>query len=466
MLFNSFEFLLFFPVVFIVYYLLNHKYRWVFLLVVSYYFYMNWEPIYALLIFLSTCITFFCSIKISSSTSDGVRKLFMWLAVLSNFGILFLFKYYNFITGSVDDLLGILNIKTNFPEFSFLLPVGISFYTFQAVGYTIDVYNRKIKSENHFGKYALFVSYFPQLIAGPIERSSNLIPQLHKKVQFNFSKAMFGTKLIIWGYFMKVVVGDRLGIYVDSVYNNVEVHSSYSLITATVFFSFQIYCDFAGYSNIAIGCSKLLGIDLMTNFRRPYFSKSPVEFWRRWHISLSTWFKDYVYIPLGGSRTGKLKTHKNLLVTFLISGLWHGANWTYVFWGALNGFYQIIFSSKKRKIRKADLFFKNFIGIVFTFLLISFTWIFFRANSVSDAFQIINSIFTKQGQIFIGGNSNFIMSVFGISLLIVKEIYDEYFKHNFDFQKKSISWIWYLTLIILILMIGVFDGSQFIYFQF
>ena len=232
---------------------------------------MNWEPIYALLIFLSTCITFFCSIKISKLTSNVNKKIFMWLAILSNFGILFLFKYYSFITSSVENFMDVLNIKTNFPEFSFLLPVGISFYTFQAVGYTIDVYNGKISSEKHFGKYALFVSYFPQLVAGPIERSSNLIPQLHKKIDFNFSKAIIGTKLIIWGYFMKVVVGDRLGIYVDSIFDNLEIHSSNSLILAIVFFSFQIYCDFAGYSNIAIGCSKLFGIDLMTNFRRSIF---------------------------------------------------------------------------------------------------------------------------------------------------------------------------------------------------
>jgi alginate O-acetyltransferase complex protein AlgI len=467
MLFNSFDFLIFFPVITIIYYVIPHKMRWSFLLVASYFFYMNWEPIYALLIFLSTLITYVCSYQMDIVNSQRNRKVLMVISIVLNFGILFLFKYYNFLTESMFNLLSNLGIRLQFPEFKFLLPVGISFYTFQAVGYSIDVYNKKLLHEKHFGKYALFVSFFPQLVAGPIERASNLLPQFSKVIKFDYKMAIEGTKLIIWGFFMKVVVADRLSLYVDSIYNNANMHSSVSLILATFFFAIQIYCDFGGYSNIAVGCAKIMGFELMTNFRRPYFSKSPSEFWHRWHISLSTWFKDYVYIPLGGNRVSNERKYFNLIVTFIVSGLWHGANWTFVIWGGLNGIYQVLlslFKFGKTEYRKNK--FISVIQVLYTFVFINFAWIFFRANSISDATIIIKKMVTLSGQLYIGNDNTFTYGIFGIAILLIKDLYDE-FNIKKDFViKRYYKYIWYTLLVISILMLGVFDGSQFIYFQF
>ncbi len=466
MLFNSFAYLLFFPVVCIIYYIIPHKVRWMFLLVTSYFFYMNWQPIYAILILLSTIITYGCAFQIDKAGKEKNRKILLLVSILLNFGILFLFKYYNFLSESVFDLLTYLGVRVQFPEFNLLLPVGISFYTFQAVGYSIDVYRKKLKHEKHFGKYALFVSFFPQLVAGPIERATNLLPQFKKKVSFDYTKAIEGTKLIIWGYFMKVVVADRLAIYVDSVYDNSEMHSAISLIVATVFFAIQIYCDFGGYSNIAIGCAKILGFDLMTNFRRPYFAKNCADFWHRWHISLSTWFKDYVYIPLGGNRVSKGRKYLNLLITFVVSGLWHGANWTFVIWGALNGIFQVILSIFRFKLIKIENRVVTLFHVLTTFVLINFTWIFFRANNLSHSFSIIKRMFTESGGLFIGDNAGFIYSLMAISILLAKDLVDE-IQIAIPYANTKVSkYAWYSGLTILIILIGVFDGSQFIYFQF
>lgn len=473
MLFNSFEFLLFFPLVAIVYYLISPKYRWLFLLVASYYFYMNWQPIYALLIFTSTLVTYLCALKIDNASVKKVKKVFLIASLVINLGILFLFKYYNFFNESIFGLLNDWGLRMSLPNFDLLLPVGISFYTFQAIGYTIDVYRGDIKCEKHFGIYALFVSFFPQLVAGPIERAVNLLPQFKEIKIFNYKQAVDGVKLIIWGYFMKIVVADRLSIYVNSVYGVPEYHSSITLLIATIFFAFQIYCDFAGYSNIAIGCAKIMGFDLMTNFRRPYFAQSCAEFWSRWHISLSTWFKDYVYIPLGGNRQGTVKNYRNLLVTFLISGLWHGANWTFVIWGGLNGVYQVFFKilgiSPKKKSAETNIDLIYIGNIVLTFILISFTWIFFRANSFIDAITVIKRMVVAPGELFIGDKSSFVYSIFAILLLILKDGYDEFFPNGnmfFTSKFRGIRFISYSLVIVLILLLGVFDGGQFIYFQF
>ncbi|CAM4143607.1 MBOAT family O-acyltransferase [Zobellia nedashkovskayae] len=473
MLFNSFEFLLFFPIVAILYYIITPKYRWLFLLVASYYFYMNWQPIYAILIFTSTLVTYLCALKIDSTPIQNRKKTYLTASLIINLGILFLFKYYNFFNESIFGLLNDWGIRMTLPNFDLLLPVGISFYTFQAVGYTIDVYRGEIKSEKHFGIYALFVSFFPQLVAGPIERAVNLLPQFKETKTFNYHQAAQGIKLMIWGYFMKIVVADRLAIYVNSVYGAPEYHSSITLLVATTFFAFQIYCDFAGYSNIAIGCAKIMGFDLMTNFRRPYFAQSCAEFWSRWHISLSTWFKDYVYIPLGGNRVGTAKNYRNILITFLVSGLWHGANWTYVIWGGLNGLYQVIFkilgvSPNRKKERSGfNLFYAG--NLLLTFVLISFSWIFFRANSLSDAITVIKRIATVQGDFFIGDKSSFVYSLFAIILLMLKDAYDEFYPNGTLFFTSKVRLIRYLSysfVIALILLLGVFDGGQFIYFQF
>ncbi len=470
MLFNSFAYLLFFPLVCIAYYLIPHKYRWLFLLIASYYFYMNWQPIYALLILTSTVVTYWVANQLYRTQDKRARKLFLTIGLVINFGILFLFKYYNLFNDSVFEVMNLMGIRMKLPSFDLLLPVGISFYTFQAVGYMIDIFRGGIKPEKHFGKYALFVSFFPQLVAGPIERASSLLPQFNEKKVFEYHRGMEGLKLIVWGYFMKVVVADRLAIYVNVVYNNHDAHGSMTLLVATFFFAVQIYCDFAGYSNIAIGSAKIMGFDLMTNFRRPHFASSPAEFWRRWHISLSTWFKDYVYIPLGGNRSGKVRNNINLFATFLISGLWHGANWTFVLWGAVNGLYLIIYRFLGINIKNTNsknlLRFRNILNIIITFWLLSFSRIFFRANGFTSALDIIRRIFTVSGEFFIGDIGSFVYSLIGILILFIKDLIDEKNIDLLSIQSRPFQFLRYSLIVIIIILIGVFDGGQFIYFQF
>jgi alginate O-acetyltransferase complex protein AlgI len=471
MLFNSFGFLLFFPFIGLFYFLIPSKFRILFLLIASYFFYMNWKPVYALLILTSTLITYGCGISIARSRLHQRKKVLLVVSLILNFGILFFYKYFNFIGESITYIFGTLNIGMTIPNFDLLLPVGISFYTFQAVGYSIDVYRGDIVAEKSFLKYALFVSFFPQLVAGPIERAKNLLPQFDKTFSFEYNRVVEGMKLILWGYFMKIVVADRLSVYVDTVFNNVAYHSGITLLFATILFSFQIYCDFAGYSNIAIGTAKVLGFNLMTNFKRPYFSTSITDFWRRWHISLSTWFKDYLYIPLGGNRVSKKRVYFNLLTTFVISGLWHGANWTFVIWGALHGIYQIIekFIFKKKSIRKSKSIVENIFRKFITFALVCFTWIFFRANNVTDAFIVVNSIFTKKGSLFLNNIDSITLGVMGIITLLSFEYLHEKNDGNFVLLKNNnilIRWAAYIMLVFTLLLFGVFDGGQFIYFQF
>lgn len=335
MLFNSFEFLLFFPIVCVLYFLLGkNKYRNPFLLLASYYFYMNWKPIYAVLILTSTILTYVCGLLVEKNSGEKKKqKWFLISSLVLNFGILFIFKYFNFINESIFIVLSTTGLKWTVPNLDVLLPVGISFYTFQAVGYSIDVYRGTIKAERNFITYALFVSFFPQLVAGPIERAKNLLPQFHSEHHFDADDVIEGIKQMIWGFFMKLCVADVLSSYVDAIYNNVANHNGTSMLLATLFFTIQIYCDFAGYSNIAIGVARVMGYRLMENFKQPYFALNIKEFWRKWHISLSTWFMDYLYIPLGGNRVSYSRHLLNLAITFLISGVWHGANWTFVIWG-------------------------------------------------------------------------------------------------------------------------------------
>ena len=313
--------------------------------------------------------------------------------MIINFGILFLYKYFNFFNESVYAVLDLLNIRWKVPNLDLLLPVGISFYTFQAVGYTVDVFRGDLKTERNFSIYALFVSFFPQLVAGPIERAKNLLPQFRKKHYFDSSRLVIGLKQMIWGYFMKVVIADRLALYVNATFNNVDAHNGTSLLIGTIFFAFQIYCDFAGYSNIAIGASRIMGFDLMKNFNRPYFALNISEFWHRWHISLSTWFRDYVYIPLGGNRVSKSRNYLNLFITFALSGIWHGASWTFFIWGSIHGFFLIIQKFLKfNKIECDSIFIKKIGLIMFNFIIVLVAWIFFRANSLSDAFKVLEKI--------------------------------------------------------------------------
>lgn len=471
MLFNSFSFLVFFPIVCVLYFACPHKWRWILLLVASYYFYMNWKPIYALLIFASTFVTWIFALLISKNEDINSRKLYLIISLIINFGILFLYKYFDFLNIEVKGVLDSLSIGWPVPNFDLLLPVGISFYTFQAVGYTIDVYKRKVKNENHFGYYALFVSFFPQLVAGPIERTSHLLPQFKQNHKFSWENLEIGIKQMIWGFFMKLVIADRLALYVQPVYNNLDLHNGTTIAIATIFFSFQIYCDFAGYSNIAIGASRIMGYDLMENFKRPYFAENIAEFWHRWHISLSTWFRDYLYIPLGGNRNGLIRTNLNLLLTFIVSGIWHGANWTFLIWGGLHGFLQIVqkhFNKLKPKIVRINSSILKLSRIVFTFTFVSFTWIFFRASSVGDSYLAIKKIFTSFGMPFIDATT-FFFGLIGLTFLLTYEFMNEFFPTKMKFYSHSspiVSGLGYSLLLLMVLLIGVFDESQFIYFQF
>ena len=386
-------------------------------------------------------------------------------------GILFFYKYYEFAGSLITDFFSLLNIGIDIPRWNVLLPVGISFYIFQAVGYAVDVYRGTIKAEKNFVVYALFISFFPQLVAGPIERAKNMLPQFREKHKFSYENFDAGLRLMIWGFFMKLCVADRVSTYVDAVYNNYMEHSGVSLLLATFFFTFQIYCDFAGYSLIAIGSSKMMGFTLMENFHRPYFAKSIKEFWRRWHISLSTWFKDYLYIPLGGNRVGHYRHLWNLFVTFLVSGIWHGANLTFVLWGSLHGLYQIVGIEKNRLLPKVNV--SKRLHAVFnclvTFVLVMFAWIFFRANDLHSAFSIIAKIFTDRGPLFTGeGIPSLLLGFMCIGILMLKEIKDEMSikVHALNAENYWVRIISISLFIAFIILTASFNGGAFIYFQF
>ena len=472
MLFNSIEFLFFFLIVTPAYFLLPFVHRWKLLLVASCYFYMTFVPVYILILGFTIVIDYFAGILIEQSSGKR-RKNYLILSLASNIGVLAVFKYYNFLNDNLSLLLGNFNYSNEFPYLSILLPIGLSFHTFQAMSYTIEVYRGNQKAERHFGIYSLYVMFYPQLVAGPIERPQNVLPQLHTKHNFNYKDAVEGLKLIAWGLFKKVVIADRLSIYVDAVYNNSADRSASSLIIATVFFTFQIYCDFSGYSDMALGTARVMGYKLMVNFRRPYLAKTIKEFWSRWHISLSTWFRDYLYIPLGGNKVKYYRWYINIFIVFMVSGLWHGANWTFIIWGALHGFYQIMSIALKNVNEKNLLGYRpltNLMHILITFALVSFAWIFFRANSVQHAFQIIESIFTlKQGTLFVGTPAGFAYSILGILFLILVEYTVEYHPNKlliFNNPNRIIRYSGYVTIVLLIVLFGVFSGTQFIYFQF
>jgi D-alanyl-lipoteichoic acid acyltransferase DltB (MBOAT superfamily) len=350
MLFNSFPFAIFLPLVFFLYWGIPHKYRWVILLIASCYFYMSWNIKYIILIFLTTVVAYFCAILVEKSESRLKKKIWLIFSSIICLGILVVFKYFNFFSDTVIRLLQAISIPVHSVTLKVLLPVGISFYTFQTLSYIIDIYKGNQKAERHFGIFALYVLYFPQLVAGPIERPGNLIPQFKDPKTFDCDMAISGFKLMVIGFFKKLIIATLMAKYVDAVYTNVTGYSGFAFILATLFFSFQIYCDFSGYSDIARGTSKLMGIDLMVNFNIPYLSKSFKEFWNRWHISLSSWLRDYVYIPLGGSRVSKWKHQRNLMITFLLSGLWHGSNYTFIIWGGLHGFFLIAEDFLKKTI--------------------------------------------------------------------------------------------------------------------
>ncbi len=481
MLFNSIEFLIFFPVVVLIYFLLPFKLRIIGLLIASYYFYMSWKPEYIILIVLSTLIDFFVARRISATAKKTQQKFFLLVSLAANIGLLFIFKYFNFFSDSIFSFFNLFQLNITPPQVDVILPVGISFYTFQTLSYTIDVYRGFQKPETNIGKFALYVAFFPQLVAGPIERSLRLLPQFDRKVTIDYKRITDGLKLMTWGFFKKLVIADRLAAVVNSVYNNPGDFSGVPILIATYFFAIQIYCDFSGYSDIAIGAAKVLGYDLMENFKQPYFAKSINEFWHRWHISLSTWFRDYVYIPLGGNRVFVWRWYFNIFIVFLISGLWHGANWTFVIWGALHGVYSIltfVLSKLSNKRIKFSLFsnhgkWVNLVKIFITFHLVLFSWIFFRANSISDAFQLIKTMFTKfQFSTAYGLNLGGIyeIGIIGVSLIILFLV--DYFRERgiklelISRGNLAVRWSLYYALVFSILIFGKFGISEFIYFQF
>lgn len=480
MLFNSLNFLVFFPIVVAAYFFIPQRFRWILLLIASYYFYMSWNYKYIILIVLSTVVDYFAGLYLPKIKNESKKKGLLFLSLFTNLGLLFSFKYFNFFSENINYFFDKLSIQYSIPNFDILLPVGISFYTFQTLSYTIDVYKGKKEPEKHFGKFALYVSFFPQLVAGPIERSERLLPQFHRKVYFNYERIKNGLLLMVWGFFKKVVIADRIAEYVDIVYTKPESFDSLQNFLATIFFSFQIYCDFSGYSDIAIGTALILGYDLMINFKRPYLARNIRDFWKRWHISLSTWFRDYLYIPLGGNRVVKWRWYFNLFMTFLISGLWHGANWTFVVWGALHGIYQVIgiLSDKYRMGIKQSFgitrhkYLHSFIETSTTIFLAWFAWIFFRANHVGDAFVVIQKIFSfnylSEAVNLFQFKIDFVLSLFLIGILFVVELFEEHYSIGERIRASRSGFKWGLLILVLlaIMIIGKWEESNFLYFQF
>lgn len=484
MLFNSLQFIIFFPVVTFIYFILPHKYRWFLLLLVSCIFYAAFIPIYILILAFTIVIDYFAGIFIEKTT--GKQKLvFLIMSIVTNVGVLAFFKYFNFLNENFAYLAQLIHWNYPISALAIILPIGLSFHTFQAMSYTIEVYRGNQSAERNFGIYALYVMFYPQLVAGPIERPQNLIHQFYERHQFDYQKAVEGLKLMAWGMFKKVVIADRLAILVNQVYNQPTDYAGFPLIMATVLFAFQIYCDFSGYSNIAIGAARVMGFKLMDNFNRPYFSTSISEFWTRWHISLSTWFRDYLYIPLGGNRVSKWRWQFNIFLTFLVSGLWHGANWMYVMWGAINGFYLVV-SNLTNNIRKSVVdfiginrlpVFYNFIRVFITFFLVCFAWIFFRAKNMNEAFYIAGHIFNGLGSIFSVQGIKNNLSGLGFDrydyLIVFLSLGFMAFIQRHGETSQILSerpswfrWAAYYLVIIAIILFGIFNKSQFIYFQF
>lgn len=476
MLFNSLSYAIFLPIVFVAYWALPHKFRWILLLISSYFFYMSWSPKYVFLILGTTVVSYFAAIAIEKTETAKNKKVIMAIAAIICLGILFVFKYFNFAIQSICGLFGLFVDISHPLTLSLVLPVGISFYTFQTLSYVIDVYRGTIQAERHFGYYAVFISFFPQLVAGPIERSNNLLPQLKKPKHFEYAQGSYGMRLMLIGFLKKIVIADTLAAYVDIVYKDVIKYSGFSLILVILFFTVQIYCDFSGYSDIAIGSAKLLGINLMTNFKSPYMSENIREFWSRWHISLSTWFKDYIYIPLGGNRVKKIKHKMNLLITMLVSGLWHGANWTFVVWGAVHGIAQICCGGQ----RKTKNPLVQIIKIVVTFAFCNLAWVLFRAQSLSDAWYIYSNIFKGFGpemvQYFhdgfhaIGfGKWELFKMAIAIFMVMIIDIISLKRDPLKEIEKKPlwIRWMIYLGVsLVVIFFMATTKDTQFIYFQF
>jgi alginate O-acetyltransferase complex protein AlgI len=495
MLFNSLEFLIFFPTVTLLYYIFPHRYRWALLLTASCIFYMFFIPIYILVLFATILIDYFAALQIEATEGNNKRK-WLLIAIVSTILVLFIFKYFNFINDNLIYLSHLIHWNYPIQSLAIILPLGLSFHTFQSLSYVIEVYRGEQKAERHIGIFSLYVMFYPQLVAGPIERPQNLLHQFYEDHKLDYSKVTSGLKLMALGMFKKVVIADRLAPFVNHAYSNPYEIDGASLTLATVFFAFQIYCDFSGYSDIAIGSARVMGFHLMENFNAPYLAKSIADFWRRWHISLSTWFRDYLYMPLGGNRCTLNKWSLNVLITFGVSGLWHGANWTFIIWGLLNGIYLLVGRlTKKMRSRiwslpifKNITFLSEIVGVLCTFTLITFSWIFFRANNLQDAryissqiithfYSVIKAMILSPDKLFslikpsLMNQDKYDVYVLLISMPFLYLIYNIE-KHSYIYELFSQNnvftrWSIYYLLVFGIVYFGAFNNTtQFIYFQF
>jgi alginate O-acetyltransferase complex protein AlgI len=473
MVFNSLTFIAFFIIVTTLFFVLPHRYRWLLLLLASCYFYMYFVPVYILILGFTIVVDYFAGIYIAKS--EGKRKkIFLVCSLVANIGVLAFFKYYNFLNNNISVLLGSFGYKDPIPFLHILLPIGLSFHTFQAMSYTIEVYRGHQKPERHFGIYALYVMFYPQLVAGPIERPQNILHQFHEEKRFDYDTVVSGLRLMLWGFTKKLLIADRLAVYVDAVFNNAHHHSATSMLIAACFFRIQLYCDFSGYSDIAIGAARVMGYNLMTNFRRPVLiSKGFKELWQRWHISLTTWLRDYLYFPLGGNRKGMFRTYINVMIVFAISGLWHGSSYNFIIWGLSNGFFIIgekLLTPYLKKVHKFLGFTSNFFRRITVFILISIAGVFFRAATIGDAWYIIKSIFTLKGGGTYKGEppSSFGYYSFAVLFLIVVEHIQEFYPNIKIVNSNNVvvRYTGYVLLLTLLLLVGVFNGGQFIYFQF
>lgn len=491
MLFNSAPFIVFFPVVILAFFSLPRRFQWIVLLLASAYFYMSFVPWYILILLFLITVDYSAGRLIEQVPSNR-RKLCLIVSIIANLGVLFVFKYFNFFNENIAALAEWIDWNYSIESLKLILPIGLSFHVFQSLSYVIEVYRKNFKAERHIGVYALYVLFFPQLVAGPIERPQNLLPQLHLGHFFNYERIMDGLTLMLWGFFKKLVIADQVAIIVDHVYGNLYSMPPAALVIAMIFFSYQIYCDFSGYTDIARGAARVLGFNLMLNFNRPYASRSIAEFWRRWHISLSSWIRDYVYIPLGGNRVSKLRHAENLIFTFLLCGLWHGANWTFIVWGALHGVY-LVFGALTRSLRMR---FVAFLGmakipcvlhlfqVLITFVLVSLGWVFFRAATIHDAWSIIERLPEGFLQLLdmkfmyeevlvaslLGTGAMFIL--LRIAAIAFMEIVEYITRDASSLRSTLMGWPFsarvtaYYVFILWIFLLGYFDTKSFIYFQF
>ncbi|GAB3637669.1 MBOAT family protein [Hymenobacter arcticus] len=488
MLFNSLHFLVFFPVVIGLYFGLPARWRAPLLLATSYYFYLSWKPAYGLLLAGTTLLDYFSGVRMSRLATPAQRRPWLYLSLASNLGTLFIFKYFNFFVSAGHELATLLHAPFAAPTLALALPVGVSFYTFQSVAYIVDVYQGKLPAEQNLGRFALFVAFWPQLVAGPIERGAQMLPQLRARHDFDYGRVASGLRLMAWGMFKKVVIADRLALLANPVFDHPHRFAGLPLLLAVAAFTGQIYADFSGYTDLARGAARVLGYHLVLNFRQPYLATSIGDFWRRWHMSLSGWFRDYVYIPLGGSRAGRTRTQFNVFLVFLLSGLWHGASWTFVLWGALHGLYLVLESltapartalgqqlglPARPRLQRA-------LGTGCTLALVAFAWIFFRANSLPDAFYIATHLFQGWGQLptaqlpsaLAGLGRHFVAELLVAAGAVLALIISDYCAEQGSVAAWLASWpaagrwVGYAGLLLATLYFGIFGSSQFIYFQF